>query len=110
MGEIIFYIALFLVLVGLWGVITRKNLIKIIIAFDLFDTGINTLLVYYGYAKDGKAPIGQVANMVDPVPQAMVLTSIVIGLGVTAVMLFMAYRLSIKTKNLNIDKVERLKW
>lgn len=110
MYEISFYIAIALVGIGLWGIISQKNIIKIIISFTLFDTGIHILLMYYGYVKNGKAPIGQVANMVDPVPQAMVLTSIVIGLGVTSVMLFMAYKLYQKTKNLNIDKVEKLKW
>jgi len=48
--------------------------------------------------------------MVDPVPQALVLTAIVIGLGVTAVALALVIRLYDHHKTLNINKIRKLKW
>ncbi len=48
--------------------------------------------------------------MVDPVPSALVLTAIVIGLGVTAVMLSFAVRIYQETKTLNIDECTESKW
>ena len=48
--------------------------------------------------------------MVDPLPSALVLTAIVIGLGVTAVMLSFAVRIYQAKKTLNIDECTESKW
>ena len=90
-----------LVLVGLWGMLTQRNMIRMIIGFSLTDTGIHMVMVSIGYITGGTAPIindavpmaDAVNRVVDPVPSALVLTAIVIGLGVTAVMLSFAVRI-----------------
>ena len=115
MEYVIFYTSFALIIIGLWAVITRRNIFRIIIGFTIFDTGINTLIVALGYLKGGTAPImnkavAGVTNFVDPLPQALVLTSIVIGLGVTALMLVYAVKLYGKKKILEIDKFEGMKW
>ena len=51
-----------------------------------------------------------VTRIVDPVPQALVLTAIVIGLGVTTLMLAYAYRLFAQKGTLDIAKFTELKW
>jgi multisubunit Na+/H+ antiporter MnhC subunit len=51
-----------------------------------------------------------VARIIDPVPQALVLTAIVIGVGVTALMLAYAYKLYEKKRTLDIAKFTELKW
>ena len=92
---------LVLVLVGLWGMLTQRNMIRMIIGFSLMDTGIHMVMVSIGYVTGGTAPIindavpiaDAVNRVVDPVPSALVLTAIVIGLGVTAVMLSFAVRI-----------------
>ena len=92
---------LVLVLVGLWGMLTQRNMIRMIIGFSLTDTGIHMVMVSIGYVTGGTAPIindavpmaDAVNRAVDPVPSALVLTAIVIGLGVTAVMLSFAIRI-----------------
>ena len=48
--------------------------------------------------------------MTDPVPQALVLTAIVIGFGVTAVALALVIRLYRHHGTLNIDEIKNLKW
>lgn len=82
-----------LVMVGIFGILTKKNIIKILLALNLMETGINLFVVAIGFFKGGKAPIitgsfsASSMNFVDPLPQALVLTSIVIGLGTTALAL-----------------------
>ncbi|MCD4832204.1 MAG: cation:proton antiporter subunit C [Bacteroidales bacterium] len=107
-----------LVLIGIWGLLTQKNLIKIVIGFTLFDTGIHIIMVSIGYVKNRTAPIidqsvniNDVGNsVVDPVPQALVLTAIVIGLGVTALMLTYVLKMYQKRKSLEINNYNDLKW
>lgn len=107
-----------LVLIGIWGLLTQKNLIKIIIGFTLFDTGTHIIIVSIGYVKNRTAPIiDQAVNInnvgnsvVDPVPQALVLTAIVIGLGVTALMLTYVLKMYQKRKSLEINNYKDLKW
>lgn len=107
-----------LILTGLWGILTQKNIIKMIIGFSLFDTGIHIVMVGVGYVRGKTAPIldeavnvkQAAAEIVDPLPQAMVLTAIVIGIGITALMLAYALRLYQKKKTLDIQKFNDLKW
>ena len=101
-----------LVLIGLWGMLTQRHIIRMIIGFSLLDTGIHMVMVSIGYVTGGTAPIinedvpvaEAVSRIVDPVPSALVLTSIVIGLGVTAVMLSFAVRIYRTRRTLMIDE------
>jgi multicomponent Na+:H+ antiporter subunit C len=103
---------LVLVLAGLWGMLTQRNMIRMIIGFSLTDTGIHMVMVSIGYVTGGTAPIindavpmaDAVNRVVDPVPSALVLTAIVIGLGVTAVMLSFAVRIYKARGTLMIDE------
>jgi multicomponent Na+:H+ antiporter subunit C len=112
----VYYVAgILLILIGMYAVLTKKNIIKIVIGLSIIDSGINLLLIAIGYVKDATAPIFsndslQASGMVDPVPQALVLTAIVIGLGVTAVALALVIRLYDHHKTLNINKIRKLKW
>jgi multicomponent Na+:H+ antiporter subunit C len=104
-----------LIAVGLYVMVAKKNLIKVFIGLTLFETGINLLLITVGYLAEGTAPIFSKAGllperMVDPVPQALVLTSIVIGVAVLALALSLAIRLYEYYGTLNLRKVRGLKW
>jgi len=107
-----------LVLVGLWGMLTQRNMIRMIIGFSLTDTGVHMVMVSIGYVTGGTAPIindavpmAEAASLVvDPVPSALVLTAIVIGLGVTAVMLSFAIRIYKARRTLMIDECTESKW
>jgi multicomponent Na+:H+ antiporter subunit C len=98
--------AIILFLIGLYGVLTKRNVIKTIVTLTIMETAVNLFLVTIGYVEGGTAPIltstiSDVHKFVDPLPQALVLTSIVIGLGTTALMLSLAIRLYKKYKTLN---------
>lgn len=117
-STIVLVTGLGLILIGLWGMLNRKNIIRMIVGFSLIDTGIHMVMVAIGYLTGRTAPIidGTIdqaqaaALVVDPVPSALVLTAIVIGLGVTAVMLSFAVRLYQAKKTLSIDACMESKW
>lgn len=110
------FIASFLLIVfGLYTMVTKKNIMKIVIGMGLLDYGINLLLISIGYRAGGTAPIftaGEVSGtstiFVDPVPQALTLTSIVIGACVTALALSLVIKVKEHYGTLDADKVRRL--
>jgi multicomponent Na+:H+ antiporter subunit C len=85
-----------LVLIGLYAVLFRRNLIKMVIGITLIECGVNLFLITLGYREDSIAPIytsspGGIMSL--PVPQALTLTSIVIGVAVLALMLSLVIHL-----------------
>jgi multicomponent Na+:H+ antiporter subunit C len=107
-----------LVLIGLYGALTQRNLLRIILAFTVAGTGVNLVIIAIGYLRGRTAPILDAAvpvaeaaqRIIDPLPQALVLTAIVIGLGITALMLAYAYRVFQTKGTLDIAKLTELKW
>jgi len=104
-----------LILIGLFTVLSRRDLIKMIVGLTILETGVNVLLIAVGYIDNRTAPIitqthADPTQMVDPLPQALVLTSIVIGLGVTALALALAVRLHRHYRTLDTRSIRGLKW
>ncbi len=116
LADYVHYIGCFaLVLIGLYIVLVKTNLVKVIIGINLIDTGVNLFLVSVGYIRMGTAPIfsedgAAGKQMVDPVPQALVLTAIVIGVSVVALGLSVAIRLYEHYGTLDLRKIRELKW
>jgi multicomponent Na+:H+ antiporter subunit C len=103
-----------LMLIGLYAVVTKRNIIRIIIGFSLVEYAVNLFFALVGFKTGGIPPIiTDVAqsrgNFVDPVPQALVLTAIVIGLATTALMLALAMRIYEKYRTFDITEIRRLK-
>lgn len=101
-----------LFLVGLYGLLTKRDLIKIILSSGIMGYACNLMIVLFGYRRGAVYPIlekgKEAAPMVDPLPQALVLTSIVIELGVTALLAALAIRLFQKYRTYDIAKIRRL--
>jgi multicomponent Na+:H+ antiporter subunit C len=99
-----------LILIGAYGALTNCNLLRMVVAFTIADSGVNIVIVAIGYMRGRTAPIldaamsaqDAVQRIIDPVPQALVLTAIVIGVGVTALMLAYVYRLVAQKRSLDI--------
>ncbi|MDO5672669.1 MAG: Na(+)/H(+) antiporter subunit C [Actinomycetaceae bacterium] len=72
----------------------ERTLSRIVIGLALMSNGVNLLLLGAGGAAGNPPLVGKYPQetMADPLPQAMILTAIVITLGTTAFMLAMAYR------------------
>ena len=104
-----------LIIIGLYIILVKRNLIKVIIGLTFFETGINLLLISVGYIRNGTAPIFSregldPGKMVDPTPQALVLTAIVIGVAILALALSLAIRLYEHYGTLDLRKIKELKW
>lgn len=103
----------FLFSIGLYCILRKRNLIKIIIGLIISEYAVNLFFVLLAYRTEGRAPIyspdQEIVNMVDPLPQALVLTSIVIGLAVTALAVGIAIRIYEKYGTFDITEIRRLK-
>jgi multicomponent Na+:H+ antiporter subunit C len=102
-----------LFLVGLFGVLTKRNIIKIVIGLMIMELSLFLFFALIGYVDGGIAPIivrgMQKAKFVDPLPQAIVLTAIVIGLATNAMLMAIAIRLYKKYNTFDIRKINSLK-
>ncbi|MEW9123183.1 MAG: cation:proton antiporter subunit C [Thermotaleaceae bacterium] len=85
----------FLLLIGVYGLCTQKNIIKSIIFLNIAEVSIILLILSFSSAPGMEVPIlpGNRANMVDPLPQALMITTIVVGLTITALALMLAIKL-----------------
>lgn len=89
----------------------RRNALKVIIGLSLISHGANLLLVTSGGFAGRYPPIigPSGAAYVDPLPQALVLTAIVISFGVTAFLVVLLYRLYRRTGTVDMDQIRRLR-
>ncbi|MCM8757639.1 MAG: sodium:proton antiporter [Candidatus Omnitrophica bacterium] len=108
-----YFLCLILFVIGLYGVLRKRNIIKIIIGLGIMEYAINLFFILIGYCIKGRSPILAkdqiILNMVDPLPQALVLTAIVIGLAVTALLVAIAIRIYEKYGTFDITQIRRLK-
>ena len=109
----VYYLCFVLFLVGLYGVITRRNLIKIAISLSVMELSTFLFLALMGYTEGGVAPIvdpaDPVKTYVDPLPQELVLTAIVIGLATTAMLMAVIIRIYRKYGTFDIREIKNLR-
>lgn len=79
--------SLVLFFVGLYGVLFHRNIIRTIISVNVMDVAAILFLITVNARPDQLPPVGpeHAARMADPLPQALMITAIVIGISVTAV-------------------------
>jgi multicomponent Na+:H+ antiporter subunit C len=117
-----FALCLLLFMIGLYCAVVKKNMVKIVIGVLVMEYAVNIFLIMLGYRHDGVAPIvGEtdvdasgllpsfVNSAVDPLPQALVLTSIVISLGSLALMIALCVRTYEKYGTFDITQIRRLR-
>ena len=105
--------ALMLFGIGFTLLLMDRNLVKKIIGFSMMDSGIYLFLASYGYIESRLSPIyaeglADPSAYVNPLPAGLVLTGIVVGVSVTAVMLGLAVRLYRRYHTLDIDAIAEL--
>jgi multisubunit Na+/H+ antiporter MnhC subunit len=109
----VYWLCFILFLVGLYGVITRRNLVKIAISLSIMEFSLFLFFALVGYIDGGVAPIVNPADparvYVDPLPQAMVLTAIVIGLATTSLLMAVIIRLYRKYGTFDIREIKNLR-
>ena len=113
-----------LFMIGLYCAVVKKNMVKIVIGVMVMEYAVNIFLIMLGYRLGGIAPVigrsdiesatGQlvgnfVSSSVDPLPQALVLTAIVIRLGSLALMISICIRTYERYGTFDITQIRRLK-
>lgn len=86
----------------------QRGVVKIVLGFSLLGYGANLLLFASGGVRRLPPLVGEegvAAGMADPVPQALILTAIVIGFGVSAFVVVLVKRLGIVTKTADLDQI-----
>lgn len=105
-----FLMVAILVAIGLYAVLFKKNLIKIIMGITIMENGVNLFLISLAYREGGAAPIWTSApkeDMVMPTAHALTLTSIVIGVATTALMLSFVIMIKRHYGTINSEEVRR---
>jgi multicomponent Na+:H+ antiporter subunit C len=112
-----FYAVIILIAIGVYAIAFKRNLLKIAMGITIIQSGVNLFLITLGYREDGLAPIythlppetAIPEGMVLPVPQALTLTSIVIGVAVLALILSLIITIYREYGTLDTYKMRRLK-
>ena len=99
--------------VGLYGIVTSRNLIHLIVCLTVLQSSTYLLLLAVGYRTGGKAPIfadiPQGTRVVDPVVQALTLTDVVVEATVVALLLALAIQAHKRFGTLDPDQLGVMK-
>ena len=113
-----------LFMIGLYCAVVKKNMVKIVVGILIMEYAVNLFLVMLGFRTGGIAPIIEktqfdtetgritadfISSSVDPLPQALVLTAIVISLGSLALMISLCIRTYEKYGTFDITEIRRLR-
>jgi len=102
-------VGIILILVGLYGMIAKKHVFKIIFGLIIISTGLVLFFVSVGYVDTGAAPIvSGDTTYVDPLPHTLMLTTIVVEVCTTTLALVLALKIYEKYKTLDISTLEDL--
>ncbi|MEM0440921.1 MAG: sodium:proton antiporter [Candidatus Caldarchaeum sp.] len=106
--------SLFAVVIGvLFGIavycIRQHNVVKLVIGLGILSNAINLTIVAVGFRGVSAPILGLEAPYADPLVQAMTLTAIVIGFGVTSFALVLAYSLIRSENSVEVDEYKKLK-
>jgi multicomponent Na+:H+ antiporter subunit C len=108
---LVYVTAVLLLGLGLYALLFKRNLIRIVIGVALIQNAVNLFLIGVGYVEGGYAPVYTLApadgwqTMVLPTPQALTLTAIVIGLATTALMLSLVIKVYENYKTLDAHEL-----
>ena len=111
MDALLYTVVFILFLMGAYGLLTRRNMIKMTICLNIMEAALIIFLVTLGFREGGVFPIVQpgITYYVDPLPHALALTAIVISASTTAMMLAFVVKLYKRYGTLNIDEIRRLR-
>ncbi|HAE61772.1 MAG TPA: sodium:proton antiporter [Eubacteriaceae bacterium] len=103
-------VSIVLFFTGVYGLIARRNIVKSIISLGILQVAIILYFISANFEEGAVPPIGDVSSsaiVADPLPQALMITDIVIGMGVTAASLTMFIHMYHRYGSTNWLKVKR---
>ena len=98
---------------GLYGAMSQRSIVKTIMSVGIMDIGAITFFMMANHQADARPPVASTPTelMADPVPQALMITAIVIGVSVVAMCLAMymrvAYRYGTADWNILIRRLDQ---
>lgn len=98
--------SIILFLIGLYAIIAKGNLIKKLMGLNIMETAVFAFVMATGIVTDGDAPImgtGATPPFANPLPQALILTGIVVALSTTALALSLIIRIHAKYGTIESD-------
>ncbi len=114
-----YWIVIFLMMVGFYTLISRGNLVKKLIGLNVFQTSVFMLYISMGKIKGGTAPIlvgdhsegaAAAADVIysNPLPHALILTAIVVGIATAAVGLGLVVRIKESYGTIEEDEINAI--
>ena len=90
-----YWLIIILMMLGLYVVVSRGNLVKKIVGLNIFQTSVFLLYISLGKVSGGTAPIltGKPETFSNPLPHVLILTAIVVGIATTALGLALVVRI-----------------
>ncbi|MCT4585346.1 MAG: cation:proton antiporter subunit C [Peptostreptococcaceae bacterium] len=88
-------LSIVLAIIALYGIATDENIIKSILFLNIIQTSVILIFLSINYKSHMIPPIfpGNKLNMVDPTPQALMITAIVVGLAITSLTIAMSHKI-----------------
>ncbi len=106
-----YWIFVFLMMIGLYTVVARGNLVKKIIGLNVFQASVFLLYISMGKIDGGTAPIltGNPDTVYsNPLPHVLILTAIVVGVATTALGLALVVRINDAYGTVEEDEVQEM--
>ena len=113
MSYLPYALAVWIFLVGIFGVVTSRNLVHLVVSLGVAQSSTYVLLLSIGYVDRGTAPIfkdvPQGTRAVDPVVQALTLTDVVVSVTVGALLLALAIQAQRQAGTLDSDRLDPMR-
>jgi len=104
------YFCVVMFFISFYGLITSKNIVRSIVSIILMEMAVIMFIISIGFTEGMAPPMGKnLENVSDPLPQALVITAIIIGVTVSAVNLTMLLSLYRQYKTTDWDIVKKKK-
>jgi multicomponent Na+:H+ antiporter subunit C len=109
-GNVPYFISVALLLIGLYAMIARRNLIKKIMGLNILSTSVFLFLIAVADRRRGAPPILVPGTelYVNPLPHTLVLTGIVVALALTSFALVLTMKIYREHGTLDSDKLMKL--
>ena len=108
LGHYNYWVVIFLMMAGLYVVVSRGNLVKKIVGLNIFQVSVFLLYISIGKVADGTAPIltGEPEIYSNPLPHVLILTAIVVGVATTALGLGLVVRIRESYGTIEEDEIQ----
>ena len=103
-----YWVVIFLMMAGLYVVVSRGNLVKKIVGLNIFQVSVFLLYISMGKVTGGTAPIltGEPEIFSNPLPHVLILTAIVVGVATTALGLALVVRIREAYGTIEEDEIQ----